>query len=163
MDRTEPYTEEEIISHIRDEEFYYKLKEKQMKTAQIEAVELKNTWTSKRGETMYTHTVTLSNGETGDINAKSELPEFLKVGETLNYNSMEDKFGKKFTRIQLQDPGTPSHGAFKKGQDWEDPERQKKIIRQSSLAQAVAYFSGKTATDGQVLALAEKFETWVNR
>lgn len=164
MDREEPYTDEELAEAIRrGNDLIYELKEKQMKTATIESCTFKSTWTTKRGDTMYTHTLKLSNGESGDINAKSQNPDFLQEGETLNYASTQGKFGLQFTRIKPQDPDTPSHGAFKAGQNWNDPEREKKIIRQSSLGHAVNFFSGKNATDTQIITLAEKFEAWVNR
>lgn len=168
MERTEPYTEHEIMSHIRDEEFYYKLKEKQMtKTAKIEACDFLKTFESRNG-TMYSYKLTMDNGEVGTINSKSEWPPFLKVGETLMYAVQSDpKFGNKFTRLQ-PDKDKPSVGAFKSGQNWEDKaDVQKIIVRQNTLQRAFDFYSngwhetGRKPSPQELMSLADEFTAWV--
>ena len=132
-----------------------------MKTAKITDCEFVKTWESRNG-TMYTYSLELDNGDSGQINSKTENPPFLQVGETLNYASQQDKYGVKLTRIQPQDPNKPSAGAFKHGQNWqEDPDRQKMIVKQSSLNRAVEWHIANGGTLKDVIESADFFTEWV--
>lgn len=143
-----------------------------MKTATIVNCEFVKTWESRNG-TMYTYSIELDNGDSGQINSKTENPPFLQEGQTLNYASQTDKYGTKLTRVQLKDPNTPSSGAYKAGQNWDDDYRQKMIVRQSSLSRAIEYYrdlyshnalSGNTSTGispQDIMSLADTFTEWV--
>lgn len=70
-----------------------------MKTAKITACTFNNSFKSQFG-TLYQHTITLSNGDTGQINAKEEMPESLAVGKELNYEiTPNGKFPDKIKKV----------------------------------------------------------------
>ena len=170
MDRDIPYTGDEILQAQEREQEWYELIHNKMKTAVIKKCTFKNTWPTKRGETMFKHELEMDNGETGDINCKTQDPDFLKEGQTLSYASTSDKFGNHFTRIQ-PDKDKPSTGAFKTGQNWEDePNRQKMIVNQSQIKNAMDFLNthgweGKTKQEKvkELTDYAEIFANWVMR
>lgn len=142
------------------------IQNKMTKTAKIEGCDFLKTFDSRNG-LMYSYKLTMSNGEVGSINTKTENPPFLQPGQELMYASTSDKYGNKFTRIQ-PDKDKPSTGAFKNGQNWVDePDRQKQIARQSSLKAAIDYYNcfgdGKKPSPQEIMSLADIFTDWVVR
>lgn len=168
MERSEPYTDYEIECQIWKEFLYYELKEKQMtKTAKIEACDFLKTFESRNG-TMYSYKLTMSNGDVGTINSKSENPSFLGVGQELMYAIQTDaKYGDKFTRLQ-PDKDKPSVGAFRAGQNWEENiSVQKMIVKQNTLQRAFDFYNngwhgtGMKPSPQELMSLADEFTAWV--
>lgn len=161
MERTEPYTDEEIQAQIRDNDLYYELKEKTMeKTSVITRLEFKSPWTNPTtNQTVYYHNIWLENGDIGQIGAMAKEPDFLKEGQTLTYLIETNEKGNKIKRIQ-----PPKAGKF-------DPEADKRrqllIARQNTLQRAFDYYSngwhqsGQKPSPGDLMKLAEEFTSWV--
>ena len=64
------------------------------------------TWTSNRGQLMYSFDVVLDDGHTGQVNAQS--PDRWKVGDEVDYTSSPGRYGNK---LQFNKPGYgPSSG-----------------------------------------------------
>lgn len=78
-----------------------------MKTSKIASCTFDKSFTSKFG-TLYQHTITLENGDTGQINAKESLPLFLSTGETIWYELIPNgKYPSKIKRMQAPDGAQP--------------------------------------------------------
>jgi len=70
-----------------------------MKKARIKLVSFLKEFSSDHG-TIYSHTITLDNGDAGQINAKEQMPSFLGAGETLYYDiTPNGKYSPKIKRI----------------------------------------------------------------
>lgn len=70
-----------------------------MKKAIIKACTFLKSFSSDHG-TFYSHNITLSNGDTGQINAKDENPPFLQEGQALYYTITENgKYAPKIKRV----------------------------------------------------------------
>lgn len=125
----------------------------------IKNIEFKNEWTGTNG-VVYYHTITFENGDTGQIGAKSKLPEKLQVGKSLDYEiTTDDKGNKKVKAIQL--PNGVQRGAQK-----QDPEveahKQRMIVAQSCLKVSGDFYSQRgTADPLQVMTTADEFYKWV--
>lgn len=170
MEREEPYTEEEI-NEMRENDLHHEYvnKNNMTNTAKIEACDFIKTFDSRNGK-MFSYKLTMSNGQVGSINTKTEWPEFLQVGKELMYAVQTDeKYGDKFTRLQ-PDKDKPSVGAFKAGQNFEETTSvQTIIVRQNVLQRAFDYYANGWHQTGQkpspkdLTSMAEEFEKWVMR
>lgn len=70
-----------------------------MKKATITASSFKKSFNTQHGE-LYSHTITFDNGDSGEINAKSEMPDWIQRGQTLYYDSTPNgKYAPKIKRI----------------------------------------------------------------
>jgi hypothetical protein len=92
-----------------------------------------------------------------DAFAHSLKGDFFSVERVKN-----DKGYWDWVEVHRQDGAAPAAPAGAKVNNFED-KRQKYIIRQSSLAQAVAMRAYEDGGTTDVLELAEKFEQWVLR
>ncbi len=55
-----------------------------MKTSTIKSVTFDKSFSTQHG-TLFSHLINLENGDKGNINAKSELPDWLSEGKELSY------------------------------------------------------------------------------
>lgn len=125
----------------------------------IKSIEFKNEWTGANG-TVYYHAITFENGDSGQIGAKSKLPEKLQVGKSLDYEiTTDDKGNKKVKAISL-----PNN--VQKGGKPYDPVaealKQRMIIAQSCLSSSAQYWQQRSGADPlQVTTTAEEWYKWV--
>jgi len=122
-----------------------------MKTAKITNIQGNGTWEGNYG-LMYKYDIDLDNGDAGGILSKSQDP--YKVGDEINY-TIEQKG--KFTNIHIEKEKT-----FNPGHKYQEgPERQRMIVRQSSLNRSTDLaIAGKIELD-MILIYAERFSSWV--
>lgn len=74
-----------------------------MKSGKITACTFKKSFNSQHG-TLYSHAITLDNGDSGEINAKEENPSFLAAGQTLWYEAIPNgKYAPKIKRMKAPD------------------------------------------------------------
>jgi hypothetical protein len=129
-----------------------------MSNSIIKSIEFKNEWTGTNGTVFY-HTITFENGDTGQIGAKSKLPEKLQVGKSLDYEiTTDDKGNKKVKAIQL--PNGVNKGGYKV-----DPvaeaHKQRMIVAQSCLSTSAQFYQQRNADPLTVQNTAEEFYKWV--
>lgn len=84
-----------------------------MKTSKISSCTFDKSFTSKFG-TLYQHTITLENKDTGQINAKEEMPDWLERGKELNYEITPN--GKYPDKIKKVNPKFGGNGQEEKAQ-----------------------------------------------
>jgi len=99
-------------------------------------------------------------------------------GDTFDVKLEKDDNGYwQWNNVEKVEAGSPepvaASGSTGRAGNWETPEerarRQVLIVRQSCIAQAVAWLRGKEPSEGtdfsteDVQLVAEEFETWVNR
>lgn len=78
-----------------------------MKSAKITACTFKQSFNSQHGM-MHSHTITLDNGDSGEINSKEQMPPFLAVGQTLWYEKVDNgKYAPKIKRMKAPDGAQP--------------------------------------------------------
>jgi hypothetical protein len=130
-----------------------------MSNSIIKSIEFKNEWTGANGPVYY-HTITFENGDSGQIGAKTKLPEKLQVGKSLDYEiTNDDKGNKKVKAIQLPN-------GVQKGGPRVDPEteaqKQRMIVAQSCLKVSGDFYSERGQADPLlVMNTAEEFYKWV--
>jgi hypothetical protein len=108
-------------------------------------------------------TITMQDGSTFTLSKFGEPP---KVGEEQTLSVLTKTFenGETVRFASLPLPKRAYTGASGAGYKKEDPDRQKKIIRQNVLAHATALSVAKNDTAmNKVLLLAGQLEEWVNR
>lgn len=138
--------------------------------AKVLKIEEAGEFQTKSGNTLYKWTVVTDAGDAGQVNTtKKEAP--WKVGDEAEYE-VEKKEYNGTTYTTLKKAGAAGFGGGG-GRTWTpDPERETRaerilrqalIVRQSSIAQAVALVGGKVDTVDKVLGVAEQIEAWVNR
>ncbi len=126
--------------------------------SKIKSIEFKNEWANPKGGSIFYHTISFENGDSGQIGAKSKLPEKLKVGESLEYEiKIDEKGNKKVIATPLV------QGVFKASQMPKNNEAtQRAIIAQNALSNAVKRYEGcKDVSNELVVATAEYFYKWV--
>ncbi len=124
-----------------------------IKKSKVTNVQANGTWEGKFG-LMYKFEVEMENGDTGEYSSKSKDQDKFVTGQEVDYEFIGGNFPK--VKPVYQQPKSFG-GGFK-----EDPNRQKLIIRQSSLRSAVEYLKGAEASLEEVFEEAEKMINWVN-
>ena len=129
-----------------------------MKNSKIVSIEPKGSFETKFG-TMYSHHIKLENGDEGQVNSKTEEPNF-KIGDDFDYSITESQYGFKIKREYPNFSGGGG-GSFKS-----NPDRDARICRQNALTNAVNYFNANVnvtneiATPKDIIELAEEFSNW---
>ena len=99
----------------------------------ITAVQNNGTYEGSYG-TMYKQEVTLDDGSTGEVSAKTA--DKWKVGDVVEVQRTETQYG---TRFKFSIPQTGGQGGFKSGGNFQkDPETQLRIEASWAIGQAVA-------------------------
>lgn len=121
------------------------------KKSKVTNVQSNGTWEGKFG-LMFKFEIEMENGDIGEYSSKSKDQDKFVVGQEVEYEFIGGNFPK--VKPVYQKPG---FSGFK-----EDPNRQKIIIRQSSLRSAVEYLKGAEASLEEVFEAAEQMINWVN-
>ena len=90
---------------------------------------------SKYGGTFYKFEVEMENGNAGEYSSKTKDQDKFVVGEEVQYEFVDGKFPK------IKPYYNKDNYSFTKG-GGENPDRQRLIIRQSTLKTAVEYLKG---------------------
>lgn len=111
-------------------------------------------WAGQNG-TVYYHTITFANGDSGQYGAKSPQCEKFKVGQEYEYQ-YEVKQNGQYTNVTIK-PVQSQQGGFK-GQ----PKDESLIAAQSSLASTCNLLqqSSKATDTAYILEVADKFHAW---
>lgn len=127
--------------------------------SKIKSIEFKNEWANPNGGSIFYHTITFENGDSGQIGAKSKLPEKLKVGESLEYEITTDEKGnKKVKAIQLP-PNVFKASQMPKNND----KTQRMIVAQNSIGNAIEFCKAenKSFDTLKVISVANDFYNYV--
>jgi hypothetical protein len=123
-----------------------------MKTSKIKTAGVVKEWNGQHG-LIYFHPITLENGDEGSIGTKDESPDWLKVGESLDYTLTETDNGNKIKKFSQPKGG----GSY--NQTWAESMR---ITRDACYGAACAHYAGKIAkTPEEVKELADRFVKFV--
>lgn len=120
-----------------------------LKTSKVKSVQANGTWDSKFGGTFYKFEVEMENGNVGEYSSKTKDQEKFVVGEEVQYEFEDGKFPK------IKPYYNKDNYSFTKG-GGENPDRQRLIIRQSTLKTAVEYLKGAEASLEEVFIATEK-------
>jgi len=126
-----------------------------MQKATVTAAQPTGQWESSYG-TLYTFSVTLSDGATGEVNSKSPTLRF-NIGDEVEYEV--PKQGK----LKLNKPN-PMGGSYSNntgGAKASYGGGSKDYSKQHALAAACTYLNGTKATKEQIVHLADYFATWL--
>ena len=127
------------------------------KTSKVLSVQANGSWDGKFG-TMYKFELGFDNGDTGEYSSKSSDQKKFIQGQDATYT------------IDTSNPSYPkikpifnqSGGSFSGGFSKENPERQKMIVKQSSLKVAADLCIANNKADlNSVFIVAEKIVEWV--
>lgn len=110
-------------------------------------------WAGQNG-TVYYHTITFANGDSGSYGAKSPKCEKFVVGQESEY-TIELKQNGNYTNITIKP--VQSQGGFNPKQ----PKNEKLIVAQSCLNYATQLHMGKQSPTEHVIEVAEVFYKWV--
>lgn len=115
----------------------------------IQAVQNNGTYEGSYG-TMYKQEVTLDDGSTGEVSAKTA--DKWKVGDVVEVQRTETQYG---TRFKFSIPQTGGQGGFKSGGNFQkDPETQLRIEASWAIGQAIA--AGERSHD-KLVAIGLRF------
>ena len=125
------------------------------KKSKVISVQSNGTWEGSYG-TMYKFEVSFENGDTGEYSSKSKDQNKFVIGHETEYEFTDGKYPKV---KPVYNP--PSGGSFNKFNN--DPNRQKMIVKQSSLKVAIDYLSAKGVNMdlNDVFKTADKIVEWV--
>jgi hypothetical protein len=127
------------------------------KTSKVLSVQANGSWDGKFG-TMYKFELGFENGDTGEYSSKSSDQKKFIQGQDATYTiDMSNPTYPKIKPIFNQ-----SGGSFGGGFSKENPERQKMIVKQSSLKVAADLCIANDKADlNSVFIVAEKIVEWV--
>ena len=108
-------------------------------------------WAGQNG-TVYYHTITFENGDTGNYGSKSAKCEKFKVGVEAEYTKEVSQNG-NYTNVTIKPVQSEGKSGFK-------PKNDKLIVAQSSINYATQLYMGKQVDTDHVLEVAEKFYNW---
>ena len=129
------------------------------KTSKVVSVQANGSWTGNYGE-MFKFELAFENGDTGEYSSKSaDQQKFIQGNEaTYTIDTSNPKYPKiKPVFVQIS-------GGFKGGYNKENPERQRMIVKQSSLKVALDFMiakNPKTLYVDDVINVADKMVDWV--
>ena len=124
------------------------------KKSKVTNVQSNGTWEGSYG-TMYKFEVSFENGDTGEYSSKSKDQNKFVIGHETEYEFTDGKYPKV---KPVYNP--PSGGSFNKFNN--DPNRQKMIVKQSSLKVASDLCIANKKTDlDSVFNVAEQIVAWV--
>ena len=119
-----------------------------LKTSKVKSVQANGTWEGKFG-LMYKFEVEMENGNAGEYSSKTKDQEKFVVGEEVQYEFEDGRFPK------IKPYYNKGNFSYTKG-GGENPDRQRLIIRQSTLKTAVEYLKGAEASLEEVFIATEK-------
>ena len=124
------------------------------KKSKVISVQSNGTWEGSYG-TMYKFEVSFDNGDTGEYSSKSKDQNKFVIGHETEYEFTDGKYPKV---KPVYNP--PSGGSFNKFNN--DPNRQKMIVKQSSLKVASDLCIANNKTDlNSVFKMADQIVAWV--
>jgi len=124
------------------------------KKSKVTNVQSNGTWEGSYG-TMYKFEVSFENGDTGEYSSKSKDQNKFVIGHETEYEFTDGKYPKV---KPVYNP--PSGGSFNKFNN--DPNRQKMIVKQSSLKVASDLCIANNKTDlNSVFKMADQIVAWV--
>ena len=124
------------------------------KKSKVTNVQSNGTWEGSYG-TMYKFEVTFENGDTGEYSSKSLDQNKFVIGHETEYEFTDGKYPKVKPVYNA-----PNGGSFNKYNN--DPNRQKMIVKQSSLKVASDLCIANNKTDlNSVFNMAEQIVLWV--
>lgn len=121
-----------------------------MKTAKIKSSKFTRKWDGDNGTVFY-HDIELDNGDKGSIGTKEQDPEWLNVGQSLNYEltpSKDEKYPPKIKRVTDKPQGGGKPGGYQK-----EPFEEKAVA--SAYNQTAVLFSHKAVEEGKSFTLAQ--------
>jgi len=124
------------------------------KKSKVTNVQSNGTWEGSYG-TMYKFEVSFENGDTGEYSSKSKDQNKFVIGHETEYEFTDVKYPKV---KPVYNP--PSGGSFNKFNN--DPNRQKMIVKQSSLKVASDLCIANNKTDlNSVFKMTDQIVAWV--
>ena len=123
-----------------------------IKKSKVTNVQSNGTWEGKFG-LMYKFEVEMENGDTGEYSSKSKDQDKFVTGQEVEYEFVGGQFPK--VKPVYQKPQSFS-GGFK-----DDPNRQRLIVKQSSLKSAVDFCDSSKCGVEDVIKIAQRFTDWV--
>lgn len=125
-----------------------------MKNSIVKSVQPNGTWDGNYGM-MYKFEIGFENGDVGEYSSKNKDQDKFNIGQQTDYEYIGGKFPKvKPVYIKPESFNKSFNNSVN-----ENPDRQKLIVRQSSLKSAVEYNSNCSADE--VLDNAQTFYDWV--
>ena len=126
-----------------------------IKKGEVKSVQANGSWDGKYG-TMYKYEVTIGD-DTGEYSSKSQQQDKFVIGKVVDYEVTEQgNFGKKIKPVSNFQSG----GGFSPRP--EDPDRQRMIVKQSSLKVASDLCIANDKADlNSVFKVAERIVEWV--
>ena len=126
------------------------------KTSKVTSCQANGSWTGNYG-TMYKFELAFENGDTGEYSSKSPDQKKFVLGQDATYTI--DASNPKYPKIK---PVFSNNGGFKGGGFKNDPNRERRIVKQSSLKVATDLCIANNKTDlNSVFIVAEKIVEWV--
>ena len=119
-----------------------------LKTSKVKSVQANGTWEGKFG-LMYKFEVVMENGNSGEYSCITKDQEKFIVGEEVQYEFEDGRFPK------IKPYYNKGNFPYTKGGS-ENSDRQRLIIRQSTLKTAVEYLKGAEASLEEVFIATEK-------
>lgn len=107
-----------------------------MKTAKVTKAVFSRSYNTQFG-VMYSHDIEFDNGDKGQYSSKKEQQDKFVVGKEASYEITQKGNYFNVKPVSL----TPASGGFSRGGASESPEKQKSIVKQSSLKAALDFFS----------------------
>lgn len=126
------------------------------KTSKVTSCQANGSWTGNYG-TMYKFELAFENGDTGEYSSKSAEQQKFVLGQEATYTM--DTSNPKYPKIK---PVFSNNGGFKGGGYKSDPNREMRIVKQSSLKVAADLCVANDKADlNSVFIVAEKIVEWV--
>ena len=132
-----------------------------MKKAKVVAVNPQGDYQLKDGRTLYKFALTFDNGDTGEYSSvKPDQTKFV-VGMEAEYELNATQYGNRIKPVYSQGGGFSGGGYLSGGYSSGSDDKQRMIVKQSSLKAAVDFLKDKGAKSTDVLKVADSFVSWV--
>ena len=132
-----------------------------MKKAKVVAVNPQGDYQLKDGRTLYKFALTFDNGDTGEYSSvKPDQTKFV-VGMEAEYELNATQYGNRIKPVYSQGGGFSGGGYSSGGYSSGSDDKQRMIVKQSSLKAAVDFLKDKGAKSTDVLKVADSFVSWV--
>lgn len=116
-----------------------------MKTSKVKSCKFLKSYTSKFGE-MYSHLITFENGDSGEISAKSEMPDKFSAGRELSYEitpNPNPKYSPKIKAVQNTNGNATHHDSGEVAKLKKDIEDLQEIVKQLVKHTKLVYVAPK--------------------
>ena len=132
-----------------------------MKKGKVVAVNPQGDYQLKDGRTLYKFALTFDNGDTGEYSSvKPDQTKFI-VGLEAEYELNATQYGNRIKPVYSQGGGFSGGGYSSGGYSSGSDDKQRVIVKQSSLKAAVDLLKDKGAKSTDVLKVADSFVSWV--